>query len=374
MSSTTTTGPAPAPAPVPASRIFEREADTWRELESADADADAVPAAGTAAPASASASASPSHSPSGTARPAPARWYVVEQPGDVLDAAQALGLPTAEVRARLVHARGHRSRVASRVVRVNDHAVYVVVPTASYADEQVTTGAVALFVTADCVVSAESGDDDVTGRVVDRLSEHRSLAGRGALPVLAATLVEVLAGASEVELALGEAVAHLESVVFQSEDDPLVRLYNLKREIAEARRALVPLTVELPDLGADASAEGAEPLRLDRRLLERLSGIAERVDRHLDAHDGLLSDMLSVRLSQISVRQNEITLRQNEDMRKISAWAAIAAVPTLIAGIYGMNFHRMPELGWTWGYPAVLVLMAGLCLGLHRAFRRAGWL
>ncbi len=67
-------------------------------------------------------------------------------------------------------------------------------------------------------------------------------------------------------------------------------------------------------------------------------------------------------------------LRQNDDMRKISAWAAMAAVPTMVAGIYGMNFDHMPELRHTWGYPAVLVVMAGACLGLHRMFKRRGWL
>ena len=302
------------------------------------------------------------------------RWNVVGSPEAVLDAADQLGLPTAEVRARLTQIRSGTARVTSRVVRVNDHAVYVVVPTASFADEQVSTGSVALFVTPGCVVTAEDGCAHVTERVVARLTEPRSVVGKGALPVLAATLVEVLASASEVELALGEAVADLERTVFRPDVDPLERLYNLKREISEARRALLPLTIEIPDLGADASAATAEPLRLERRLLDRLSVTAERVDRHLGAHDSLLSDMLSVRLSQISVRQNEITLRQNEDMRKISAWAAIAAVPTLLAGVYGMNFEHMPELGWQLGYPMTVVVMTGLCLTLHRAFRRAGWL
>lgn len=110
-----------------------------------------------------------------------------------------------------------------------------------------------------------------------------------------------------------------------------------------------------------------EPLRLDRQLLERLTAHAERIDQHLESHDSLLSDMLTVRLSLVSVRQNE-------DMRKISAWAAIAAVPTLVAGIYGMNFEHMPELAWTWGYPGVLVGMVGICVGLHRAFKHNGWL
>ena len=77
--------------------------------------------------------------------------------------------------------------------------------------------------------------------------------------------------------------------------------------------------------------------------------------------------MLEANLTRVSVRQNE-------DMRKISAWVAIAAVPTMIAGIYGMNFEHMPELNWTVGYPGVLAFMALVCGFMYLQFRRSGWL
>ena len=70
----------------------------------------------------------------------------------------------------------------------------------------------------------------------------------------------------------------------------------------------------------------------------------------------------------------QVTVRQNEDMRKISAWVAIIAVPTAVAGIYGMNFEHMPELGWRFGYPAVLLLILVVCIGLYVRFRKVGWL
>jgi magnesium transporter len=85
------------------------------------------------------------------------------------------------------------------------------------------------------------------------------------------------------------------------------------------------------------------------------------------SYDDRLSSVLNANLAQIGVQQNE-------DMRRISAWVAIAAVPTMIAGIYGMNFDHMPELHWTYGYPAVLLVMATICTGLFRAFKRSGWL
>ncbi len=92
-----------------------------------------------------------------------------------------------------------------------------------------------------------------------------------------------------------------------------------------------------------------------------------RANEQVEGLDRLLSDILAAHLAQMGVRQND-------DMRKISAWAAMAAVPTMVAGVYGMNFRHMPELDEGWGYPAVLLLMAGAVVGLHRLFKRRGWL
>lgn len=81
----------------------------------------------------------------------------------------------------------------------------------------------------------------------------------------------------------------------------------------------------------------------------------------------LLTSVLTANLTQVSVRQNE-------DVRKISAWAAIVAVPTMIAGIYGMNFEHMPELGWRFGYPLVIAVIVTACATLFAYFKRVGWL
>jgi magnesium transporter len=98
--------------------------------------------------------------------------------------------------------------------------------------------------------------------------------------------------------------------------------------------------------------------------------IADHVLRmvdHVESYDRLLSDILSAHLTRISVQQND-------DMRRISAWVAIAAVPTMVAGIYGMNFDNMPELHWRYGYPMALGIMALACITLYRSFKRSGWL
>lgn len=92
-----------------------------------------------------------------------------------------------------------------------------------------------------------------------------------------------------------------------------------------------------------------------------------RVIDHIESYERLLTDVLHAHLARVGVRQNE-------DMRKISAWVAIAAMPTMIAGIYGMNFDHMPELRWHYGYAYALLLMVCVCAVLYRAFRRSGWL
>ena len=94
----------------------------------------------------------------------------------------------------------------------------------------------------------------------------------------------------------------------------------------------------------------------------------------IDGFDRLLTDVVQANLARVGVRQNAIAVRQNEDMRRISAWAAIALVPTANAGIYGMNFDNMPELRWEYGYFAIIGVIATACVVLHRLFRRNGWL
>lgn len=128
----------------------------------------------------------------------------------------------------------------------------------------------------------------------------------------------------------------------------------LKREISEFRRAVLPFATPLHRL-----AEGGVP-GIDEATAPHFRGVHDHVLRAADAiegHDRLLTDVLqadlarvTARQSEIAVQQNETAVRQNEDTRKISAWAAIALAPTAIAGIYGMNFDNMPELRWKYGY------------------------
>jgi magnesium transporter len=164
---------------------------------------------------------------------------------------------------------------------------------------------------------------------------------------------------------LDQDVSEVERDVFGEEGTaPGERIYKLKREVLEFHRAVAPLVEPLDRLvrGAVPLADGAvRPYFRD--VQDHLLRVAEQIE----GLSNLLSSMLEANLAQV-------TLRQNEDMRKISAWVAIAAVPTAVAGIYGMNFEHMPELTWTIGYPLVLVIITVACLFLYRKFKAAGWL
>jgi magnesium transporter len=141
------------------------------------------------------------------------------------------------------------------------------------------------------------------------------------------------------------------------------QIYDLKREVLEFRGAEDPLIPVMQDIlkGRVEVAPGTREYFRD--VLDHLL----RVDERVDSHSELLTNVLNAHLAQVG-------MQQNEDMRKISAWAAILAVPTMVTGVYGMNFTHMPELKEWWGYPAALMLILGICLGLYRWFRKSGWL
>jgi magnesium transporter len=141
-------------------------------------------------------------------------------------------------------------------------------------------------------------------------------------------------------------------------------IYTLKRDVLRMRRAIGPLTTALQRLNSDfTDLLPAEAQRYIRDVLDHQMQAAERIV----GYDDMLSSLVQAALARVGTQQNV-------DMRRISAWVAIAAVPTMIAGIYGMNFQNMPELDARWGYPAVLGLMATICLLLYLSFRRNNWL
>jgi magnesium transporter len=142
------------------------------------------------------------------------------------------------------------------------------------------------------------------------------------------------------------------------------RIYQLKRELVEFRRAVVPLQRPLEAIVAGRLPEVPKEIR---RYFRDVNDHLSRTVDQVQSFDELLNSILQARLAQV-------TVDQNNDMRKIAAWAGIAAVWTAIAGIYGMNFKHMPETGWKYGYPTVILVSLVLSLVLYRFFRKSGWL
>jgi magnesium transporter len=155
-----------------------------------------------------------------------------------------------------------------------------------------------------------------------------------------------------------------EQIFSEQRANPAERIYKMEREVLEFHRAVVPLTAPV-----DRLARGHFDL-IDDELRTYFRDVHDhllRVSQQIQGFRDLLSSALQANLTQVSVRQNE-------DMRKITAWVAILAVPTAISAIYGMNFTHMPELEWTFGYPLVIGVIAVICTVLYTRFRRAGWL
>ncbi len=299
--------------------------------------------------------------PDGLTSQADVVWLRVDSPAQFPAAGAEHGLPT-DLLERL--ARRTHGRSKPHVELLDGGGVHLVAPTLSFNDPtDVVTGEVSCLVLGDVVLTAETGPAGVLDRVQERLSQPQSFPDRLTGGLLSALLLSLVETAGDVEDMIADAVVSLEDVVFSPrEDAPVERLYEVKREIAEARRALEPLGAELPDLLTDP--DGTSP---GDAWVRRVIAAVDRLDRRLEDHDELLADMLSAHLALVSVAQNE-------QMRTISAWAATLAVPTLVGTIYGMNFAHMPELHWAYGYPLALGVMAVVGTTVNLLFRRSGWL
>ena len=254
------------------------------------------------------------------------------------------------------------------------HVLFVVVKPVRYIDhdEIVDIDVVAVFLGETFAVTVRHGDNDVVSRVRTELDGDASLAGLGPSAVLYRLLDIVVDGYSEVAREIDVDVSDIEVQVFGGDpSDHSERVYKLKREVLQFRSAVLPLAPAVEDLAAGA-VDGVNPKTADyfRDVHDHLLRIGDRIE----GYDNLLTGVLQADLARVAVRQNNAAARQNEDVRKISAWAAIALVPTAIAGIYGMNFDNMPELHTRYGYFVVLAVIVLACVGLYVQFRRRDWL
>lgn len=223
-----------------------------------------------------------------------------------------------------------------------------------------------VFLGANYVITVRHGKLSPLRGLRHRLEAEPDLLRLGPASVLWAVADMIVDEYTVVAEAVEDDVEDVEAQVFSPvrRGNNVGRVYQLKRELLELRRAVTPLESPMRIL-----AERPVKLIPDemRSYFRDVSDHVSRAGEQVLANDELVTSILQAQLAKVSVADNE-------DMRRISAWAAIIAVPTMVAGIYGMNFDLMPELGWTFGYPLVLAIMVLACTLLYRGFRRNGWL
>ncbi|HEY5875864.1 MAG TPA: magnesium and cobalt transport protein CorA [Ilumatobacteraceae bacterium] len=248
-----------------------------------------------------------------------------------------------------------------------DDDLFVVLRTASYVEgDEVQFGELQIFVTKRAVLHVRHNSPSKLVGVRQSLEQLPDRLACGPGSVLHAIVDHVVDDYEPVVDGLEKDVREVERAVFTrvGGGNPVEQIYVLMRNVLTVQDALTPLLGPLHALATQPFEVIHEDLQeYFRDVHDHLAAVVQRVGT---MHD-LVTTILAANLTSVSVRQNE-------DMRKISAWVAIAAVPTMIAGIYGMNFDHMPELRSTWGYPFAILLMAFVCVSLYRKFRSSGWL
>jgi magnesium transporter len=246
-----------------------------------------------------------------------------------------------------------------------EDSYFLVLKTARYDEEkeQVHFGEIEMFVGTRYVITVRHGEAGKLTAARTRVEKHPDLLKLGPASAVWAVLDTVVDGYEPVATGIEDDIEEVEQTVFEEESEPTERIYFLKREVIEFHRAVWPLLAPL-----EALEQGAYRVPEDlRRYFRDVADHARRVNEQVNSQRELLTSVLEANLALASVRQNEV-------VKKISSWAAIIAVPTFIASVYGMNFDNMPELTWHLGYPLALLFMVGLAGSLVIFFRRVKWL
>ncbi|HVU91038.1 MAG TPA: magnesium and cobalt transport protein CorA [Jatrophihabitans sp.] len=259
--------------------------------------------------------------------------------------------------------------------------LFVVLRAARYLDdvEEVEFGELHIFLGSDFVITVRHAESPDLAVVRRRLEHDPELLAHGTEAVLYAILDAVVDGYLPVVAGIENDVDEIEVQVFDGDPAVSRRIYELSREVVDFQRAAAPLAGMLEALtaGFDKYGVDEELRRLLRDVADHVTQVIERVD----SLRVLLRDILQVNSILVAQKQNEemtalsrTSNAQNDEVKKISAWAAILFAPTLVGTIYGMNFEHMPELSWRVGYPFAVVLMFMVSLVLYFVFKRRGWI
>lgn len=296
-------------------------------------------------------------------------WIGLHEPSqtEIAGIAELFGLhPLAVEDAVQAHQRPKVERYEDSLFAVFKTCRYVEHEELTATSEVVDTGELMVFTGSDFVITVRHGGHGSLGPLREALEATPEQLAKGPAAVLHAIADQVVDDYLNVADAVQNDIDAVETAVFSEHagHGDAGRIYQLKRELLELKRAVAPLDRPLQILASHSLPPfGPDIQPYFRDVVDHLNRVAEQIT----SFDALLDSILQAHLAQV-------TVAQNEDMRKITAWAAIIAVPTMVCGVYGMNFEHMPELRWTYGYPLALGVMAVACFVLHRSFRRNGWL
>jgi len=259
--------------------------------------------------------------------------------------------------------------------------LFVVLRAARYLDEveEVEFGELHVFLGQDFVITVRHAESPDLADVRRRLERDPQLLAHGTEAVLYAILDAVVDGYLPVVAGIENDVDEIEVQVFDGDPRVSRRIYELSREVVDFQRAAAPLAGMLEALEAGFDKYGVDEEL--RRLLRDVADHVVQVNERIDSLRVLLRDILQVNSILVAQKQNEemtalsrTSNAQNDEVKKISAWAAILFAPTLVGTIYGMNFRDMPELKWSAGYPFAVFLMFMVSLALYLVFKRRGWI
>lgn len=244
------------------------------------------------------------------------------------------------------------------------------------AEETVEFGEIEIFAGKDFVIAIRHAEAPNLALVRHRLESTPELLARGPLGVLYAILDRVVDDYEPVVVGLENDIDEIEMQLFSGDPAVTKRIYDLSGEVMEILRSLRPLVGMIGSIRDDLEqTRGDEPdaLELRRSFRDVLDHVILVVEKSEEFRQ-TLQNALSVHATLVAQRQNEVSLAQSDQTKRISSWAAIIFAPSLITGIYGMNFVHMPELMWPWGYPLALVTMAAFATALYLVFRSKNWL
>ncbi|ORV99075.1 magnesium/cobalt transporter CorA [Mycobacterium kyorinense] len=295
-------------------------------------------------------------------------WIGLHEPDEsqMKDVADVFGLhPLAAEDAVHAHQRPKLERYDETLFLVLKTVNYVPHDSVVLAREVVESGEIMIFVGKNFVVTVRHGEHGGLSEVRKRMDadpEHMRLGPYAVMHAIADHVVDHYLAVTNL---METDIDAIEEVAFApGQRTDVEPIYQIKREVVELRRCVNPLSIPFQRMQTEHKDLISKEVR---RYLRDVADHQTHAADQIAGYDEMLSSLVQAALARVG-------MQQNTDMRKMSAWAGIIAVPTMIAGIYGMNFDWMPILDWRWGYPVVLVVMAAICLVLYRTFRRNRWL